>query len=152
MNHELNLDRSTEEKKTLTRMLFSSPQIEHFADQAKTLWSHFVNDARALVRPSTPKHIHPRIDVLENNNLYDIRVDLPGVDANTIELLSEGKVLHLKAKRKCEESDELKMSHCEHRCESYARDIRLAEDAVVEEKSTTLAEGILCIRIPRKAA
>lgn len=152
MNHELNLNRESEERTALGRILLSSPRAEQFADQAKTLWNHLYNDARSLLRRTTPKHVHPRIDVLENSNLYDIRVDLPGVDANTIEILAEGKILHLRAKRKCEETADLKMSICEHRAESYERDIRLAEDAVVEEKSTTLAEGILSIRIPRKAA
>jgi HSP20 family molecular chaperone IbpA len=152
MNHELNLNRETEEKTTFGKILSSSPRAEQFADQARTLWTHLYNDARSLIGRSSPKHVHPRIDVLENQNLYDIRVDLPGVDANTIELLAEGKTLHIRAKRKCEETADLKMSHCEHRAETYERDIHLAEDAVVEEKSTTLAEGILSIRIPRKAA
>ena len=152
MNHELNLNRAAEQKTTLGRILSSNPRAEQFADQARTLWNHLYNDARSLIRRTEPKHVHPRIDVLENQSLYDIRVDLPGVDANTIELLAEGKVLHLRARRKCEETAELKISHCEHHAETFERDIHLAEDAVIEEKSTTLAEGILSIRIPRKVA
>jgi HSP20 family protein len=152
MNHELNLSPEPEEKRTIKKILFSGPRAEHFAVQAKNLWSHLYNDARSMFRAEDPKHVHPHIDVLENRSLYDIRVDLPGVDANSIELLTDGKILHIKAKRRCEESAELKMAHCEHRSETYERDIRLADDAVVEEKSATFAEGVLSIRIPRKAA
>ncbi|MBM3383121.1 MAG: Hsp20/alpha crystallin family protein [Betaproteobacteria bacterium] len=152
MNHVFNLNRETGEKTALGRIIFSSPRTEQFMDQARVLWNHLYNDARSLLRRTAPKHVHPRIDVLENSNIYDIRVDLPGVDANTIELLMDGKILHLRAKRKCEETTDLKMSICEHKAETYERDIRLADDALVTEKSTTLAEGILSIRIPRKAA
>lgn len=152
MNHELNLRPELEKKTTLKKIFFSGPRAEQFADQAKNLWSHLYKDARSLIRREEPTHVHPRIDVLENNNLYDIRVDLPGVDANSIVVSNEGKTLHVKAKRRCEETTELKMSHCEHRSEHYERDIRLADDAIIEEKSATFAEGILCIRIPRKAA
>lgn len=152
MNHELNLRPESPKKSTLGRLLFSGPRGEQLAEQAKTFWNHLYKDARSLIRQETPNHVHPRVDVLENNNLYDIRVDLPGVDANSISLSNEGMILHIKAKRRCDETSELKMAHCEHRSEIYERDIRLADDAVIEEKSSTYAEGVLSIRIPRKAA
>ncbi|MEY4066287.1 MAG: hypothetical protein RIR26_2495 [Pseudomonadota bacterium] len=151
MNHELDLRQDSKSKSGMQKLL-AGTMTEPFVDQAKTLWNHLYNDTRSLLRRREPSHAHPRIDVLENQNLYEIRVDLPGVDANTIDLQSEGKVLHLKAKRRCQETQELKMAHCEHRAEIYERDIKLSEDAVIEEKSATYSEGILAIRIPRKAA
>lgn len=151
MNHELDL-RHNMKRKSGWQKVFSFALTEQFTDQAKTLWNHFYSDTRSLFLRREPSHSHPRIDVLENQNLYEIRIDLPGVDANSIDLQAEGKILHLKAKRRCQESPELKMSHCEHRAEKYERDIKLSEDALIEEKSATYSEGILAIRIPRKAA
>lgn len=150
MNHELNLDGS--EKSSKKMVLFSGPKAELFIDQAKTLWNHLLHDARAILRNQPARHVHPRVDVLENKSLYDIRVDLPGVDANSIELTNSGKLLHLKARRKSNESAELRVSYCEHQTESYERDIRLADDALIDEKSATFSEGVLSIRIPKKVA
>jgi len=152
MKHELNLDQRPRSNGQIKKFFIAGPRTELFAEQIENLWNHLYNDARSILRREEPRHIHPKIDVLANQNLYDIRVDLPGVDANSIELQGEGKRLHIKAKRRCEESADLRMAHCEHRSETYERDIRLAEDAVVEEKSATFADGILTIRIPRKAA
>jgi HSP20 family protein len=152
MNHELNLRTLSSKRSTLSRLLFSGPRGEQFAEQARTLWNHLYKDARSLLRTEEPTHLHPRVDVLENTNIYDIRVDLPGVDANSIVLTNDGKILHIKAQRRCEETADLKMAHCEHRSDHYERDIHLEDDAVVEEKRATFAEGVLSIRIPRKAA
>jgi len=44
------------------------------------------------------------------------------------------------------------LSYCEHQNESFERDIRLSDDALIEEKSATFSEGILSIRIPKKVA
>ena len=150
MNHELNLEDSERIKRK--SVIFSNPKAELFLGQAKTLWNHLLHDAMAIVRQQPTRHTHPRVDVLENKSVYDIRIDLPGVDANSIELTNTGKLLHLKAKRKTNESAELKLSHCEHLTENFERDIRLSDDAIIEEKSATFSEGILSIRIPKKVA
>lgn len=150
MNHELNL--KGEEKGTKKLITFTGPRTDLFIEQARTLWNHLLHDARAILKNQPISHVHPRVDVLENNSLYDIRVDLPGVDANSIELTNSGRLLHLKAKRKISESADLRVSYCEHKTELYERDIRLSDDALVDEKSATFSEGILSIRVPKKVA
>ncbi|MEY2988836.1 MAG: hypothetical protein RJB13_2357 [Pseudomonadota bacterium] len=150
MNHELNLEHS--EKNNRKRVIFSNLKVELFINQAKTLWNHLLHDATAILKQQPLSHTHPRVDVLENKSIYDIRIDLPGADANSIELTHSGKILHLKAKRKTNESAELKLSYCEHQTESFERDIRLSDDAMIDEKSATFSEGVLSIRIPKKAA
>jgi HSP20 family molecular chaperone IbpA len=150
MNHELNLKES--ENKSRKTIIFSGPRTVLLLEQARTLWNHLLHDARAILRNQPASHVHPRVDVLENNSLYDIRVDLPGVDANSIELTNSGRLLRLKAKRKMSESADLRVSHCEHKTETYERDIRLSEDALIDEKSATFSEGILSIRVPKKVA
>lgn len=150
MDHELNLD--TSQKSTKKTITFGNPKAELFIDQARTLWNHLLHDARAILKQQPARHAHPRVDVLENKSLYDIRIDLPGVDANSIELTNSGKLLHLKARRKTNESAELKLSYCEHQTENFERDIRLADDAMIDEKSATFSEGVLSIRIPKKVA
>jgi HSP20 family protein len=137
----------------MDRGMFSNfSGAQRVSEQFITLLNHLVTDTKNLFRKEEIKHIHPHIDVLENKNLYDIRVDLPGVDANSIDLKAEGQMLMLKAKRSSAEPSELKMAYCEHRSETYERGIHLASDAVIAEKSATFSDGILSIRIPRKAA
>jgi HSP20 family protein len=152
MKHDLDLE-STGRRKTIRKGFFEVfPATQRVTEQFTTLVNHLVTDTKNLFRKEEIKHIHPHIDVLENKNLYDIRVDLPGVDANSIDLKADGRMLTLKAKRIPAEPSELKMAYCEHRAETYEREIRLAADALIEEKSATFSDGILSIRIPRKAA
>jgi len=150
MNHELNLEDA--ERINKKKVVFKNPKADLLIEQAKTLWSHLLHDAKAILKQQPAHHTHPRVDVLENKAIYDIRIDLPGVDANSIELTNSGKLLRLKAKRKSNESAEFKLSYCEHQNESFERDIRLSDDALIEEKSATFSEGILSIRIPKKVA
>jgi len=150
MNHELNLEDA--ERINKKKVVFKNPKADLLIEQAKTLWSHLLHDAKAILKQQPAHHTHPRVDVLGNKAIYDIRIDLPGVDANSIELTNSGKLLRLKAKRKSNESAEFKLSYCEHQNESFERDIRLSDDALIEEKSATFSEGILSIRIPKKVA
>jgi HSP20 family protein len=152
MKHDVTMGRGPAKRPIRNLLANMTPRGERLAEQVETLWNHIYNDTRSIFMAEEPKHIHPRIDILENKNIYTIRVDLPGVDANTIDLHTEGKTLSLKAKRACAEIPDFKMSHCEHVSENYEREIQLADDAVIEEKSATLADGVLSIRVPRKAA
>jgi len=152
MHHDLNMNGLKKGRPILGALGRISPRGERMANQVRTLWNHLYNDARSLFIQDETQHIHPRIDVLENKNLYDIRIDLPGVDAGSIDLQTQGKVLTVKAKRQCGEAGDFKMSHCEHNIDIYERGIHLADDAIPEEKSATFADGILSIRVPRKAA
>lgn len=152
MKHELNLAEKRANQSAVNFLGKLFPRSEKLGEQLQTLWNHIYNDTRSLFKKEEAGHLHPRIDVLESKNIYDIRVDLPGVDANSIDVKSDGKTLLVKAKRSCNEPSDFKMSHCEHKAEVYERDIQLAPDAVIEEKSATFSDGILSIRVPRKAA
>jgi len=152
MRHELDLD-SRKNRKNLSSFFSTiSPRGSKLAEQFGNLWNHIYNDTRSIFKQEETKHLHPRIDVLENQNVYDIRVDLPGVDANSIDLQTHGRTLMLRARRACAEPADFKMSYCEHKAEQYERGIHLAADAVIDEKSATFSDGILSIRIPKKAA
>lgn len=152
MNHDLDLQKKTSKGTLATIVGRFGKRSERIANQMEVLWNHLYNDVRSLVVREDERHVHPRVDVLESQNIYDIRVDLPGIDANSIDLQTQGRILLVKAKRTCVEAPDLKMSHCEHTTDVYERGIRLAEDAVVEQKSATFSDGILSIRVPRKAA
>lgn len=152
MKHDLDLNAKRPQSRFKSILQKMSPRTEKFTDQLSALWNHVYSDTRSLFRQEEAKHVHPRIDVLESRNIYDIRVDLPGVDANSIDLQTQGKTLLIKAKRTASETGDFRISHCEHKTDLYERGIRLWEDAVVEEKSATFSDGILSIRIPRKAA
>jgi HSP20 family protein len=152
MKHDLDLESKKRKDIFAPRGFLNFPATRRVTEQLITLINHLAADTKNLFRSEPVKHIHPHIDILENKNLYDIRVDLPGVDANSIDLKTEGQMLLLKAKRIAAEPAELKMAYCEHRSENYERGIHLASDALIEEKSATFSDGILSIRIPKKAA
>lgn len=152
MQHELNMNGLQKNKPILGVFGKISPRGEKMAKRLSVLWNHLYNDTRALFVQKETQHVHPRVDVLQSKNLYDIRIDLPGVDAGTIDLQQQGKILTVKAKRQCGTAGDFQMSHCEHNVDVYERGIHLADDAIPEEKSATFADGVLSIRVPRKAA
>ncbi|MFZ9520175.1 MAG: Hsp20/alpha crystallin family protein [Silvanigrellaceae bacterium] len=152
MKHDVDMNQRRNQSKLRNMLKRINPKNEKIADQVEIFWNHLYNDTRSIFKPDEAKHVHPRVDVLESKNLYNIRIDLPGADANSIDLKSEGRTLLVKAKRTCVDAADFTMSHCEHPADLYERGIHLAEDAVVEEKSATYSDGILSVRIPRKAA
>lgn len=95
----------------------------------------------------------PSADIVENDNEYLIKADLPEVKKEDIDIRVENGVLTLSGERRVEKSTE---GEKEHRRETYygrfARSFALPEDVDVQKISAESRDGVLRVRLPKSEA
>lgn len=95
----------------------------------------------------------PSADIVENDDEYIIKADLPEVKKEDIDIRVENGVLTLSGERRIEKSAE---DEKEHRRETYygrfARSFALPEDVEVQNISAESRDGVLRVRLPKAEA
>ncbi len=94
----------------------------------------------------------PKIDISGDENVYEINLDVPGLDESDLSLEIDGDVLRIKGAK--EERSEDKDKHyyrVERSYGSFQRTLALPDDAVADEISARLDKGVLKLEIPRRA-
>ena len=112
--------------------------------------SHFANDPffKSAFDKSWSK---PLIDVLSNKNEYIIKMDIPGVDNQDIDVKAEDNMLSVRASvSKYKESGSTKYISKERSVNRFQRSISLERDADVSKMQSDYKDGVLTVTIPRK--
>lgn len=92
----------------------------------------------------------PAVDILEENDRFVLRADLPGVTPEDIEISMEKGVLSLSGERREERSDEVDgLKRIERLTGKFYRRFTLPESADAEKISAKSANGILEVTIPK---
>jgi HSP20 family protein len=95
----------------------------------------------------------PSADIVENDNEYTIKADLPEVKKDDIDIRIENGVLTLTGERRFEKSTE---DEKEHRREtfygSFARSFSLPDDVDVDKISAECKDGVLKLHLPKSEA
>lgn len=95
----------------------------------------------------------PSADIVENENEYTIKADLPEVKKEDIDIKVENGVLTLTGERKLEQSVD---GEKEHRRESFygrfARSFALPDDVDVDKINAECREGVLKVHLPKSEA
>jgi HSP20 family protein len=93
----------------------------------------------------------PAVDVIEENDRFVLRADLPGVDPNNIAISMENGALSLAGERHAEMSDDANGMHrIERLSGKFYRRFSLPESADAENITAKSANGILEVAIPKK--
>jgi len=91
----------------------------------------------------------PRIDVFENEGTLTLRAELAGVDADSIEVTQEGRVLTLSGTRTLNTDDFTGTAHRREILEGdFERRVRLPLGIDAESITASSSEGILEVVIP----
>ncbi len=94
---------------------------------------------------------HPAVDILENENEFNINVELPGVENNAIDMQVEKNILTLKGERKMEKKkNKGKYARAERYYGSFQRSFRLPDAVDADNLTASLEKGVLSIRLPKK--
>lgn len=95
----------------------------------------------------------PSADIVENDNEYMIKADLPEVKKEDITIRVENGVLTLAGERRVEKSTD---SEKEHRREAFygkfARSFSLPDDVDVDKISAESHDGVLKVHLPKSDA
>ena len=88
----------------------------------------------------------PNYDIVSNNDKYTIEMEVPGIKKSEIAIEIQDRIIKISAKR---DSDKNSYSNAASR--KFEKEFNLPDDAVEKNISANLKNGILEIKIPRKA-
>jgi HSP20 family molecular chaperone IbpA len=93
----------------------------------------------------------PDVDILETGEEYLVRVDLPGVDEQSVQVRFDKDVLSIEAAAGTLPDPAWTPRHLEYRPGGYAREFRIAEGVDVDAIRASLQNGVLELRLPKTA-
>lgn len=124
------------------------------------LFNNFFNDALYGVMPDWSfgrASGVPKVDVKEGKDAYTMEMDLPGMSEKDVNVELDHGVLTVSSQheeKREEKSDEAKDGKWlirERRTTSFSRRFTLPEDVDGENVEANFKNGVLTVRIPRKA-
>jgi HSP20 family protein len=99
---------------------------------------------------ATPKTLRPAMDVIENDSEIVIRVDLPGMPADALDVQVEGDLLTISGEVKNEAEQEGERYHYRERSYgAFKRSLRLGEQVDSQHIEATFENGVLHLRLPK---
>jgi len=98
------------------------------------------------------KAFTPRVDILERADAYEVALDLPGVAADAGAVEWRDGVLRVSGERADrDDADDERVHRRERATGRFARAFALPEDADPESIRATSAQGVLTIRVGKRA-
>jgi HSP20 family protein len=94
----------------------------------------------------------PAVDIYEDADAITVKAEVPGIKPEDVNISVENNVLTLSGERKLERSEEREGYHrIESSYGSFTRSFVLPESCNADEVEADMTEGILTLRIPKKA-
>ncbi len=94
----------------------------------------------------------PVVDVIESEKEYKIAAEMPGMDANEVEVKIVNDMLSISGEKK-EEKEEREKDRflSERRYGAFQRTFRLPPGVDADKIEATFAKGVLTVRLPKTA-
>ena len=107
----------------------------------------------AAVNAVGASHVwQPSVDIREGNDGYHIVMDVPAVDPQRIDIAVKERVLTVSGERVVAAAEaDIKVHRAERRPGKFARTFTLPEDADAQGIDATAKDGVLTIRIGKRA-
>jgi HSP20 family protein len=94
--------------------------------------------------------VAPSLDLSETENTVEVRMDLPGVTAQEIDIQISGNVLTVSGQRKEEKEEKGRMYHrVERRYGGFSRSVTLPCIVAENEVAAEYRDGVLAITMPK---
>jgi len=92
----------------------------------------------------------PSVDLTESTNAFEIRMDIPGLDAKDIDVQIHGSTVTLSGQRKEEKEEKGKTYHrVERRTGSFSRTLMLPCEVNEDEVAAEYNQGVLSVKLPK---
>ena len=97
----------------------------------------------------------PLVDMVDGGDRYNVRLEVPGIDKNKIQLIATDDFIEISGEQSEEESNEDKWHnniYNERSFKSFYRSIPIPEEILPSKITARMNDGILQIEIPKKAS
>lgn len=93
----------------------------------------------------------PKVDILEENDHYLLRADLPGIDKKDVSVVVEKNSLRIEGHKKEEKKREKgKYCHFERSYGHFSRSFVLPDEVNAEKIEASMKNGVLELRLPKR--
>lgn len=92
------------------------------------------------------------LDVVRSEDRFELFIDLPGVDPETVELTVDGRTLTVEANREFSVDESQEHVYAGRRHGAFHRSFKLADDLDVDALTARSEHGVLVVGIPVIAA
>lgn len=101
-----------------------------------------------------PSVARARMDVVDKGGAFEVKVDLPGVAKDDINVTVEGAHVTLQAetRRQSEQKDGERVLHSERSITSYARSFELPSEVTEDGAEAGFENGVLTLTLPKRVA
>jgi HSP20 family protein len=108
---------------------------------------------RMMSEPRTSRPWSPATDIIETENELVLKVDLPDVQLNDIDVQVENQTLTIKGERHFEREDSNKGFHrIERSYGTFVRSFTVPSTVDTEKVAADYKNGVLTVRLPKKEA
>ena len=136
---------------TINRSARAFPRhaLNGFTPTFDTLLDDFLRVPATREVPST---LAPRFDVTEKGNVFEVRLEIPGVDKNDIDVQIDGAVVSVKAQAKTDDKpvDGERVLHSSRATRAWARSITLPVELAEDRAEAAYENGVLTLTLPKK--
>jgi HSP20 family protein len=92
----------------------------------------------------------PPVDILEDENEYFFKAELPGIHPEDIRVSVDHGVLTIRGERRCEHEEKNKKFHRVERAQGFfTRSFALPEDSDAAKVTARFQNGVLHVRLPK---
>lgn len=91
----------------------------------------------------------PRADIFETEDAYLIKLDMPGVDENKIDITLEKNTLTINGYSNVERPQGYSLAAAEYRIGDYERSFRLTDKINQEDIEAVYEDGVLKLNLPK---
>lgn len=131
-----------------------NPITRRWNDEFDNMFEGFMRPLRWIDEEAATEGLVPRLDVIERDDEYVVRTEIPGAKKENIEVAVENGVLTISAETKSEteEKDGERVIRQERRYGRYVRNLRL--DKTVDDKKVKAIykDGVLELTLPKAEA
>lgn len=133
----------------------NSRRSDSFNSLVDELFSDFFHRASvpASRHSNAPAASRARLDVLDQGSNFEIKVDLPGIRKDDINVGIEGARISINAESKAssENKNGDKVLYSERYSTSYARSFELPAEVTEEGADARFEDGVLTLSLPKRA-
>jgi len=116
-------------------------------DEFETLWSQLIGEPGEVFFKG---RLVPSLDLSENPNTIEIRMDLPGIKAEEIDIQLANGVLTISGDRKEEKEEKGKTFHrVERRHGSFSRSVTLPSAVAEDKVDAQYHDGVLTVTLQK---
>ena len=94
----------------------------------------------------------PLVDVSENQNEVTVRLDLPGIDAGSVDVQLTGETLSVRGERHFERREGEGYLHLERPYGTFHRSFNLSVPVQADRVKAEYKDGVLAITLPKEEA